>query len=293
MDILPWSNDAIEINNQIEAFQDDGNTSIDVAVKWGAALLDPSLNGVLNNLQDDTTNGITIDPVFSVRPHAYSFEDGLKFIVVMTDGINTDQYYLRDTFKVGMAHRPDQPNARYFLSNGHVWMKDQEIGDRDGDGRWNESWYNLSQRRWGNLISDSDYETAENNGWGNQGNGAAVLQPLTWLEFWSRVTVARYAYAEYHQTSDWDSNVYWDNRYAPYTYVPAADKDTRLGKICTAAKDNGIVVFTIGFEVTDASATVMRNCASTPQHFYRVEGLDIEYAFASIKNQINQLKLTQ
>ena len=49
----------------------------------------------------------------------------------------------------------------------------------------------------------------------------------------------------------------------------------------------------MGFEVTDHSADVMRSCASTPQHFYRVQGLDIEYAFASIANQINQLKLTQ
>ena len=71
------------------------------------------------------------------------------------------------------------------------------------------------------------------------------------------------------------------------------EKDDRLADICSAAKDQGVVVFTIGFEVTDHSASVMRNCASTPNHFYRVEGLDIEYAFASIANQINQLKLTQ
>ena len=40
-------------------------------------------------------------------------------------------------------------------------------------------------------------------------------------------------------------------------------------------------------------ADIMEACASSDQHFYRVNGQDIQYAFASIKNQINQLKLTQ
>jgi hypothetical protein len=290
MDILPWSNSIDDINDQIDDFVDGGNTSIDVAVKWGAALLDPSLNEELVALEDDTTNGLTIDEEFVVRPHSHSFEDGLKFIVVMTDGINTSQYYLKNSFKTGKAHRPGSPNQRYFLSGGDVWMKAQEPGDRDGDGRWNEGWYNLSDRRWENLIPNSDFNGNEtNDNW--NGNGTVIVQPLDWLDFWARTTVARYAYAEYHQT--WDSDDYWDNRYEPYTSVNASTKDTRLAAICTAAKTQGIVVFTIGFEVTDHSANVMRACASTPQHFYRVEGLDIEYAFASIKNQINQLKLTQ
>ncbi|NNE86711.1 MAG: hypothetical protein HKN27_01435 [Silicimonas sp.] len=288
MDILPWSNNIDTINDQIDDFVDGGNTSIDVAFKWGAALLDPSMNDVLVALEDDTTNGVEIDPEFLVRPHAYSFEDGLKFIVVMTDGINTDQYYLKNSFKTGSAHRPGQPTARYYLSGGSVWMKSEEPGDRDDDGVWNEGWYNLTERKWANLLDDDDH-----TGNDYENNTIVVMEQLSWLDFWSRVTVARYAYAEYHQTSPWDADAYWDNRNEPYTYVPAADKDDRLADICTAAKDKGVVVFTIGFEVTDHSAGVMRTCASTPQHFYRVEGLDIEYAFASIKNQINQLKLTQ
>ena len=70
-------------------------------------------------------------------------------------------------------------------------------------------------------------------------------------------------------------------------------KNNRLDDICDAAKDEDVVIFAIGFEVTDSSDAVMQSCASTASHFYRVEGLDIDYAFASIKNQINKLKLTQ
>jgi len=66
-----------------------------------------------------------------------------------------------------------------------------------------------------------------------------------------------------------------------------------LNQICTAAKNNGIVIWTVGFEVTDTGDTVMRNCASSPAHFFDVNGVEITAAFQSIARQINQLKLTQ
>ena len=278
MDILPWTNNITAVHEQIDDFEAGGNTSIDVAFKWGAALLDPSMATQLVAMEDA---GADIDEEFLVRPHAHDYPDGLKFIVVMTDGINTSQYYLKDEFKTGPAHRPGDPGARYFLntSDNTVWMAAEEPGDRDGDGNSNETWYNLSES-----DRSDDYK------WDDVGPDTDAIA-LSWLDFWSKITVSRYAYAEYHQSYDADD--YWDNRNEPYTYVNASSKDDRLSDVCTAAKTEGIIVFTIGFEVTDHSAGVMRSCASTPQHFYRVDGLDIDYAFASIKNQINQLKLTQ
>jgi hypothetical protein len=53
------------------------------------------------------------------------------------------------------------------------------------------------------------------------------------------------------------------------------------------------VIWTVGFEVTDTGDTVMRNCASSPAHFFDVNGVEITAAFQSIARQINQLKLTQ
>ena len=270
MDILPWSNSIDTINDQIDDFTAGGNTSIDVAFKWGAALLDPSLNTQLIALE---AAGAEIDEEFTVRPHPHDYDDGKKFIVVMTDGINTSQYVMKDAFRTGEAKRPN--GAKYYLHRNDIWMQEQEIGDRDGDGISNEGWYNLSKIEWGELVPEDD--------------GTIVIDTLTWPQFWSQITTSRYAYAEYHQT--WNSSDYWDNRY-PFEYVTASEKDARLNDVCTAAKAKDIVVFTIGFEVTDHSAGVMRNCASSPLYFYRVEGLDIAYAFESIGNQINKLKLT-
>lgn len=69
--------------------------------------------------------------------------------------------------------------------------------------------------------------------------------------------------------------------------------DTLLDNICSAAKDDGIVIWSIGFEVDDHGADVMQDCASSPSHFFRVEGIEISDAFDAIARQINQLRLTQ
>ena len=62
--------------------------------------------------------------------------------------------------------------------------------------------------------------------------------------------------------------------------------------LCDHAKDNGVTVYTIAFQVKNKSIQhEMRNCASTPSHFYNVETLDIEAAFSSIASQISALRL--
>ena len=72
-----------------------------------------------------------------------------------------------------------------------------------------------------------------------------------------------------------------------------------LNDICTAAKEKRIVIWTIGFEVddnpysNDDGADVMRNCASSPSHFFDVDGVELSEAFRAIARQINQLRLIE
>jgi hypothetical protein len=71
-----------------------------------------------------------------------------------------------------------------------------------------------------------------------------------------------------------------DNNYSPDLdpngKLNQSSKDTHkwLLSVCNAAKTSGITVFTIGFEIksTDAAATDMRDCASSPGHFYVATG---------------------
>lgn len=71
-----------------------------------------------------------------------------------------------------------------------------------------------------------------------------------------------------------------------------------LTKVCASAKSNGVVVFTIGFQLRDnvAAELTMKNelraCASTASHYFDVTGLDIAGAFQSIATAIQKVRLT-
>ncbi len=114
------------------------------------------------------------------------------------------------------------------------------------------------------------------------------IQPAYYASASQRVHWSRYPLYWYLNNYVWNN---WDNwRYTKYT---SAQADTMLGNICDAAKAKGIVVWSVGFEVTNFSAGIMEDCASSPSHFFRVEGVEISEAFEAIAKQINQLRLTQ
>lgn len=85
-----------------------------------------------------------------------------------------------------------------------------------------------------------------------------------------------------NQRSSW----YWQK-------YDRAQGNTLMQNMCTAAKNRGIVIWAIGFETTDTGDDQLRDCASSPSHFFDVNGVEISSAFQSIARQINQLKLTQ
>lgn len=80
------------------------------------------------------------------------------------------------------------------------------------------------------------------------------------------------------------------NNYEAQSRNSARDK---MYAVCDRAKQNGVVVFTIGFQLTSAGKTEMRNCASSVNHFYDVSGLDIASAFSSVASSIQAIRLTQ
>lgn len=72
----------------------------------------------------------------------------------------------------------------------------------------------------------------------------------------------------------------------------AARADTFLKRVCKAAKDKNIVVWTIAFEMESSDADVMEACASSKSHHFNANGTNIQDVFQGIAAQIMQLKLT-
>jgi Flp pilus assembly protein TadG len=104
------------------------------------------------------------------------------------------------------------------------------------------------------------------------------------VSHWSRYNLN---YFLYRYVRRYQRSQYYMQKYT------ANQGDQLLDKICTAAKNKGIIIWTIGFEVEDHGANVMRKCASSDSHYFRVEGVAIEDAFYSVARTIAQLRLIQ
>lgn len=247
--VLPWSNDRTALKNKIAGLTAQGWTSIEMGVNWGAALLDPSARTVLNGMI-----GLGRAPGdFAGWPRDFLHPEGMKVLVVMTDGANTRDYRLRP------------PYNQNILSD--VWL--------DGT----DDYYVLAAPGQFFRAKDRTFTILPRG------------RQLSWTELFNRMSVGEHAHhLRYLQASNQAVKNQW-NAIIETTWT--AEKDLRTKAICAAARANGIVVFTIGFEVDAHAAGVMADCASSPSHFYRVEGLEIASAFTSIATQINALRLIQ
>ncbi len=107
--------------------------------------------------------------------------------------------------------------------------------------------------------------------------------------------------AQYYDSASERS--YWASHYLSSSYATlryssqrTADENFRTQQflqLCNEAKAEGVVVFTIGFDVaaTSDAFNEMLSCASSPGHFYHVEGLDLISAFDQIAATITKLRL--
>jgi hypothetical protein len=77
------------------------------------------------------------------------------------------------------------------------------------------------------------------------------------------------------------------------TKTSYGDKDDQLLAVCNAAKQQGVVVFAIGFEAPNEGRAVLQDCATADAYYYDAEGTTISDAFAGIASAINALRLTQ
>lgn len=287
---LLFEDDEDTLHDYIDAFEAGENTSIDLGMKWGVAMLDPSIQPVIEDLTEGDSPFIS--DTFSDRPAAYSDSDTLKVIVLMTDGSNTSQYYIEDEYRDGYSG---------------VWYNEDEevystyIYDADNDNYqkyYNHDTGDIMDAPYGNGQTTTE-ECTEYNRRGTcteysetteDDPGTAI--PLTFEALFADTTTNYVAYSIY---SDWlgtgTASIDWRtdlrNSYGTTT------KNSRTSDVCEAARDAGITVFTIGFEAPSSGETVLKDCASSDSHYYDVDGLEISDAFASIATAIRQLRLTE
>lgn len=251
--VLAISDSATTLKSRIDGLTVGGNTSIDLGVKWGALLLDSASQGVVGGL---ITAG-AVGSSYANRPLDADTIDTLKVLVVMSDGENTTEYKLTSTYNTGNS------NIWRRSSDGAVWVYHNRASTAN-------DYYNPSTGSWSSAV----------------GSGATRL---TWPQVWARWTVyyvARYLYAAPlgQSTSTWQDN---------FTDYVSSTKNSRLQQVCTAAKDAGIVIYSIAFEAPTNGQTQLKACATSDAHYFDATGVEIATVFSAIASQISYLRLTQ
>ena len=276
-EIITFSQDAGALRTRIDALEAGGNTSIDIGAKWGTYLLDPSSNAAL-------VGAGGMDTAFDTRPASYSDEETIKILVIMTDGVNTTEYRLNDDFR-------DGPSTIWRHEDNRMLSFQTDAGtgaDSNGDGfRDNADFFISDSYTW-----NSGDTYWDNVPWFNSPDGAPDFgDQLSWPAVWDMMGARYYAYyLNYEQ--EWNASDYWDARNDVMSSVSGSTKNTRLTNICSQAKSNNIVVFSIGFEISNSAANVMKTCATSESNFFKVEDTEISDAFNAIAQTIQRLKLT-
>jgi hypothetical protein len=291
------------LRNYITNLTADGNTSLDIGMKWGSILLDPTFQPVVAGLSQQGH----IPAMFNNRPVAYTDRDTIKVIVLMTDGQNTTQYFIEPSFRAG---------------DSNIWWNDQEevysvyVGldtwDEDNDGITNEPlfyWPHTNQWRnhaYGEGVYEETQYTQECTSFRNNGscrryrtvahtvlvNEPGSAEVLTYADLWAYTSMEAVVRSLYAPWMNW--NQAWNDWFwGPLRGVNGTTKNTQTLSMCNAAKNAGIIVFTIGFEAPASGNTILQQCASSVSHFFDVQGLEISDAFDAIASSIRQLRLTQ
>ncbi|QFT99009.1 hypothetical protein FIU85_16975 [Roseovarius sp. THAF8] len=360
--VMQFSTSESDLHDKIDEMIAHGNTSGELGVKWGAALLDPSFRDV---------TGTTV-------PVDYSDSETMKIIVMMGDGENSTTYFFpqdskyrgenSDLFEVeyevqefDYAYYIYNANYRWYGSSNEwrcsQWyanckyksvtydnyvMRDPEYtygpgllttvanvlngvsGSRSSTcqglinaghgsngskkGSPPQSWSDndcdaIEDDIWDALMDDYMYLNVEDRTWINgtdfvnldELDGFKKRKRLSWEEAWGLMSPEEYGDLIGIRDAD---NEYEDMS----SNLNGSKKNTRMDKVCSAAKDNGVVIYTIGYEVPkDGTAeTSLKKCATgydpvegSTAYYYSVDGLDISDAFGSIAGNVQALRLTQ
>lgn len=264
-----------QLKNRIDNFSAAGGTAIHVGVKWGAAFLDDSTAGVVSAMADAklTTNNV------KGRPAKYTDPEAIKFIVMMTDGANTEEYDLKPSLRSGMSDIfvDERGTASYSDDRYSVLV-------RDSYGSHNDLYFHDRRRH-------SDWNPYRNYPDGGS-NARRLSKAEAFHRFGTNVIARRFLRPAYYDGHlSWSTYNEWAN---PWQSVASGQTvDNRLTDICTAAKAKGIVIFAIAFEAPQSGKEDLLACASSPSHFFDVNGVEITETFHAIARQINSLRLIQ
>ena len=279
--------DASTLKGYIDGLTAVGATSINAGMKWGVALLDPSMEG----LYAEYIAAQTMPASMTGRPLAYDHDDAMKVVVLMTDGEHFAEERVRPAYKVGAspiwqsttdarysifhASRVVTTTATTICNSRPYWV----LSSDRSSGSW-------QSRPWNGVTPSSSacYDPTA-----TQASFTNVNQ-RSWPWVWSTLNMQHVAYNFYVRPLG-GSTSSWMSTFREQTATTTMDN--QLQSICDLAKEQDTLVYGIAFEAPSNGQTQIKDCASSVAHYFNASGLQISSAFSAIANNISQLRLTQ
>lgn len=289
------------LQTQIDSLSAVGATSINAGMKWGVALMDPSLRGAYANL---ITSKKIADELVG-RPFDYTDPEAMKVVVLMTDGEHWAQERVNEDLKSGpsviyksdedgyysIRHSSGRPSSagsnEYWVPHLGTWQATPYAKVTATQTPVTTTTYQCGRKSC-SWVTSTTYETTYTTG---------TYTQQDWKQVWSAMRASYVAwqfYARAYVNGYTTRSTGYDAAIAYLrTQVPTATMDAQLQQICSLAKGNGVIVYGIAFEAPTNGQTQISSCATSSAHYFNAQGLQIRTAFRSIASNISQLRLTQ
>lgn len=250
------------LHNAINALTAEGATSINAGMRWGLALLDPSMRTIYNEFiqtgeMPSRLNG---------RPLSYNDPDTMKIIVLMSDGSNFAEERMNGIYRSSNVN--DSPV--YFGSDNN---------------------YSIFIDRASTTL---DYWVPHRSAWQSTPwtPSGGTNRRMAWTEVFERVRASWVAWQLYARPLN-NSGSYTTYMNLFRTQTAISTMDSQLQTVCNTARTRNVLVYTIAFEAPTAGQTQLRSCATTTSRYYIASSVTISQVFASIAGNISKLRLTQ
>lgn len=285
LDMLVFQNSETALHDHIDLMEASGWTAVDYGMNWGLGLLDASFQDIAQGMVDDNVVPASV----AGSPVPFGTANVLKYVVLMTDGINTRQFDLKDEFKSGPTRiwysedqatvpDPNDPNAPGNIVEFNGFLV--EMPDAPADQRWYVP---------GDPTTNND----------DQNVADLPADAVQWdhhqlFERFNPTDAADYffgssdpaAFAAYSEAINQD--------------LGFSQADTDLASICAVARGtpgtdeaDDIEIYTIALEAPEAANNLLAECSGRELNHFNVVGAELSAAFNNIATQITQLRLTQ
>lgn len=268
--ILIGQNDPTVIKNYVDSIRMYDGTNTQAGTKYGLMLLNPTSS--VKSIFADLANANVIPAAFADRPVDFGQRGSQKYLIVMTDGMITDQF------------RPNRTGLRN--TNGPQVGVDDET---------------LSVRMPVTLTPEQ--AAADSNNDGTPDVASIYVDGVYYrLDNESAIRTTNTTIQDFDTLPDkvdhdmWNAAVELDNQRSDGGSRNVRSQSNNVSdflKQCTLAKNNGIQVYAIAFEAGSDVFANMRSCASAPSMAFDARGKSLEDIFAAIARSITELRLTQ